>query len=147
MIQLNLRLYFSEKDGQRDQPICAFIFGSICTGLLMDMVGMELTIQMVEGIYTYRKDHMAESMVFSPWSRTIIPFPSICKKIQAFKDENRQTSAWNKGHAMSYFSTQPQPKHRCTLGETRAKWSNQRNRFNLIKMEQFNMQDKDMIDF
>ena len=75
----------------------------------MDTVDMELTIQTVKAIYTYRKDHMAESIVFSPWSRTIIPFPPICKKIQAFQDKNRQMSAWNKGHAMSYFSTNPNP--------------------------------------
>ena len=116
-------------------PICDFIFGSIHTGLLMDTVDVELTIRMVKGIYTYRKDHMAESTVFSPWSRTVIPFPSLHKKIQAFQDENRQTSAWNKGHATSYFSTQSQPKCRHTLGKTRIRWSNQRNRFNPIKME------------
>ena len=126
-------------------PICDFIFVSICTGLPMDTVDVELTIRMVKGIYTYRKDHMAESMVFSPWSRTIIPFPSLCKKIPVSQDENRQTSAWNKGHAMSYFSTQPKCRH--TLGKTRTRWSNHRNRFNPIKTEQYIMQDRDTIDF
>ena len=76
----------------------------------MDMVDVELTVRMVKGIYTYQKDHMAKSMVFSPWSRTIIPFPSLRRKIQAYHDQNNQTSAWNKGHAMSYFPTQTQPK-------------------------------------
>ena len=128
-------------------PICNFIFGSIHTGLPMDTVDVELTTRMVKGIYTYRKDHMAESMVFSPWSRTIIPFPSLCKKIQAFQDENRKTSTWNKGHAMSYFSAQPQPKCRHTLGKTRTRWSNQRNHCNPIKMEWYNTQDRDTIDF
>ena len=113
----------------------------------MDMVDVELTIRVVKGIYMYRKDHMAESMVFSPWSRTIIPFPSLHKKIQAFQDENRQMSTWNKGHAMSYFSAQPQPKCRCTSGKTRTRWSNQRTRFNPIKTEQYNMQERDTIDF
>ena len=119
-------------------PICNFIFRSICTGLLTDTVDVELTIRMVQGIYTYRKDHMAESTVFSPWSRTLIPFPSLYKKIQAFQGENRQMSAWNKGHATSYFSAQPQPKCRCTSGKTRTRWSNWRNRFNLIKTEWYN---------
>ena len=116
-------------------PVCNFIFGSIGTGLLMDTVDVELMIRTVNDIYTYRKDHMAESTVFSPWSRTVIPFPSLCKKIQAFQDEIRQTSAWNKGHATSYFSTPAQPKCRCTLWQTRTRWSNWRNHFNLIKME------------
>ena len=91
-------------------PICNFIFGSIHRGLLTDTVDVELTIRMVKGIYTYKKDHMAKSTVFSPWNRAVIPSPSLCKKIQAFQDENRQMSVWNKGHAMSYFSAQPQPK-------------------------------------
>ena len=53
--------------------------------LPMDTIDVELTIRMVKGIYTYRKDHMAESMVFSPWSRTMIPFPLLQRKIQASK--------------------------------------------------------------
>ena len=128
-------------------PFCDFISRSILTGLPMAMVDMELTIRMVKGIHTYRKDHTAESMVFSPWSRTIISFPSLHKKIQAFWDENRQTSAWNKSHAMPYFSAQPQPKCICTWGKTRTRWSNWRNRFNPIKTEWYNMQDRDTIDF
>ena len=48
---------WQEKSG----PICNFIFGSIQTGLLTDTVDVELTIRMVKGIYTYRKDHTAES--------------------------------------------------------------------------------------
>ena len=128
-------------------PVCNFIFGSICTGLLTATVDVEMMIRMVKGIHTYRKDHTVESMVISPWSMTVIPFPSLCKKIPVFQDENRQMSAWNKGHAMSYFSTQPQPKCRHTLGKTRTRWSNQRNQFNTIKREWYNMQDRDTIDF
>ena len=41
-------------------PICNFIFKSIRTSLLMDMVDVDLTIQTVKGIYTYRKDHTAD---------------------------------------------------------------------------------------
>ena len=36
-------------------PVCDFIFGSIRTNLLMDMVDVDLTIRMVKGIYTYQK--------------------------------------------------------------------------------------------
>ena len=66
--------------------------------------------------------------------------PSIPRK-------NRQMSVWNKGHATSYFSAQPQPKCRHTSGKTRTRWSNQRNWFNPIKTEWYNMQDRDTIDF
>ena len=86
-------------------------------------------------------------MVFSPWSRTVIPFSSSQSKIQAYQDENNQTSAWNKGHAAPYFPTQPQPNHRHTSGKTRTRWSNQRNRFNPIKTEHYNMQNREMADF
>ena len=129
------------------RPVCNFIFGSIHTGLLTDTVDVELMVWMVKGIYMYRKDHVVESTVFSLRSRTVIPYPSLNKKIQAFQDENRQTSEWNKSHAMPYFSTQPQPKCRHTLGKTRTIGSNQRNRLNLIKTEWYNMQDRDTIDF
>ena len=56
-------------------PICDFIFGSIRTSLLMDTVDIDLTIWTVKGIYTYRKDYTAESMIFTPWSKKVIPFP------------------------------------------------------------------------
>ena len=72
-------------------PVCDFIFGSICMSLLMDTVDVELTIRMVKGIYTYRKDHTAESMVFSPWSRTVIPFPSLRRfKPSKMRVDNQQ---------------------------------------------------------
>ena len=116
-------------------PICDFIFGSIWTGLPMDTVDVEFRIRMVKGIYMYRKDYTAEFMVFLPWSRIVIPFLSLCKKIQVYQDKNRQVSAWNKEHAAPYSPTQPHPKCRCTLGKTRTRWSNQRHRFNPIKTE------------
>ena len=42
--------------------VCDFIFGSICTGLPTDTVGVELMIRMVKGIYMYRK-----TMQPNPW--------------------------------------------------------------------------------
>ena len=102
--------------------LCDFIFGSIHTSLLMDTVDVELTIRMVKGIYTYRKDHTGESMVLSPWSRTVIPFPSLQMKIQAFQDESRQATTWNNNNAMSQFSTPSKPKcnpRKCAPGKTR----------------------------
>ena len=83
--------------------------------------------------------HLMLKQGFNWFLLTIIPFPSLHRKIQAYQDKNRQTSAWNKGHAVPYFPTQPQPKHRCTLRKTRTRWSNQRHRFNPIKTEHYNM--------
>ena len=45
-------------------PVCDFIFESIHTALPTDTVDVELTIWMVKGIFTYRKDHTAKSTVF-----------------------------------------------------------------------------------
>ena len=68
-------------------PICDFIFGSICMCIPTDLVDIELTIKMVKGIYTYCKDHTAESTIFSTWNKSVIPFPSLRRKFQAYKDD------------------------------------------------------------
>ena len=88
-------------------PICDFIFGSLCMCLPTDMVDVELTIRVVKGIYTYCKDHTAKSTVFSPWSKSMIPFPSLRCKIQAFQDDNsNQMTTWTSG-MMPQFSAPP----------------------------------------
>ena len=115
-----------------------------------DTVDVELTISTVKGIYTYRKDHMAKSAVFSLWSRTVIPFPLLCRKIQAFQSESRQTMAWDSNNAMSYFSALPKPRHNLRKhapGTIRTRWSNQRHRFNPIKTDRFNTHDTDSSDW
>ena len=108
-------------------PLCDFILGSICMSLPTDTVDVELMSRMVKGIYSYRKDHMAESTVFSSWSRTVIPFPLLQRKIQAFQDESRQTTTWNNNNAIPQFSAPSKPKHdprKCAPGKTRTRWSN-----------------------
>ena len=82
-------------------PICDFIFESIRTSLMMDMVGLDLTIWTVKGIYSYKKDHMTESTIFTLWSKKVIPFSPLRWKIQAFQDEKRHETSlsWNDGSA------------------------------------------------
>ena len=130
-------------------PICDFIFGSQCTCLPMDTVDIELTIRMVKGIYTYCKDHTAESTVFSPWSKSVIPFPSLRCKIQAFQDDNsKQMMTWNCS-MMPQFSTLPRP-HRsprkCAPGQTRTRWSNHNHWFNPIRTNRYNTHDTELND-
>ena len=84
-------------------PVCDFIFGSIHTSLPTDMMDVELMIRMVKGIYTYRKDHTVESMVFPPWSKTVIPFSLLCRKIQTFQSKSRQAMAKDNNNATPYF--------------------------------------------
>ena len=85
--------------GQEISPVCDFIFGSIRTSLLIDMVDVDLTIWLVKGIYMYRKDYTMESTIFTRWSKKVIPFPSLRHKIWAFQDDKRQEMAlpWNDG--------------------------------------------------
>ena len=72
------------------------------------MVDIDFTIGTVKGIYTYRKDHTTEPMIFTPWSKKEIPFPSLRWKIQAFQDDKRQEMKlpWNDGSTFQ-FSTLP----------------------------------------
>ena len=125
-------------------PICDFIFGSIRTSLLVDMVHVDLTILTVKGIYMYRKDHTTESIIFTPRSKKVLPFPSFRWKIQAFQDDKRQktTMPWNAG-SMFQFSIPPKmprnPRKR-TTGKIRTRWLG-RNRFNPIKMTRPNTLD------
>ena len=87
-------------------PVCNFIFGLIRTCLLTDTVDVDLPVQTIKGIYMYRKDHSVESMIFSPWSKKVIPFPSLRQKIQAFQYGKRQKMAmsWNDSNTFQ-FST------------------------------------------
>ena len=59
--------------------ICDILFGSIRTNLLTDTVDIELTVQMVKGIYMYRKDQTAESMII------------LCRFLILFKFSNNDT--------------------------------------------------------
>ena len=49
-----------------------------------------------------------ESMIFTPCSKKVIPFPSLRWKIQVFQDNKRQEMAmpWNDGN-MFQFSAPP----------------------------------------
>ena len=108
-------------------PIYNFLLGSILTNLPMDTVDVELTVWMVKGIYTYRKDHTMESMT---------PFPSLRCKIQAYQDDKRSERVlpWNNSNMFQFSATpmvQNNPRKRAP-GKIRARWSN-KSRYNRIK--------------
>ena len=117
--------------------------------LLTDMVDVELTIGMVKGIYTYCKDHTAQSMIFSPWSKSVIPFPSLRQKMQAHKDNNKQVAmTWDNG-VMPQFSTPQKPsknprKH--ASGKIRNRWSRHNHQFNPIKTNRYNILNTNLTD-
>ena len=125
-------------------PICDFIFGLIRTCLPTDMVDNELTVRTVKGIYMYKKDHTMEFMIFTPWSKNVIPFPSLRWKIQTYQEDKRQTKAtpWNDRNTFQ-FSTPPKIiryLRRQTTGKIRTRWSG-KNWFNPIRTRRPNTQD------
>ena len=77
-------------------PVCDFFFSFMYTNLPADMVDVELTIRMVQGIYIYCKDPTVESTIFTLWSKSLTPFPSLRKKIKAFKEDSKgkMTLTW-----------------------------------------------------
>ena len=105
-------------------PMCNFIFHSICTCLLTGMWGIELTIKTVKAIYTYHKDHTAESTIFSPWSKSVIPFPSLRQKIQAFKDDNNSkqaTMTWDNGMTLQFSTPQKSSQSPMNMPQAKSK--------------------------
>ena len=130
-------------------PICDFMFNSLLTCLLMDTVDVVLTIRMVKVIYIYCKDHTVESTVLSLWSKSVIPFPSLRCKIQAFQDDSsKQTMTWHSS-TMPQFFAPPRP-HRsprkCAPGKTRARWSNHNHWFNPFRTNRYNTHDTEPND-
>ena len=130
-------------------PMCDFVFGSIHMCLPTDTVDIELTIRMVKGIYTNCKDHTVESMIFSLWSKSVIPFPFLRGKIQAYKDNNRQeTMTWD-NCITPQFSTPQKPsqnprKH--ASGKIRNRWSRGNHWFNPIKTNRYNTLNANLMD-
>ena len=92
----------------------------------MDTVEVELTVQMVKGIYTYRKDHTAESTIITPWSKKVMPFLSLRCKIQVYQDDQRSKKVLQWGNTFQFSAppvTQTNPRKRAP-GKIRARWSN-----------------------
>ena len=85
-----------------------------------------------------------KSMIFTPWSKKVVPFPSLRWKIQAFQDDKRQEMMmpWHEGN-MFQFSTPSKTlrnPRKQTTGKIRTR-SSGRNRFNPIKTRMPNTPD------
>ena len=107
------------------------------------MVDVELTIRMIQGIYIYHKDHTAKTTIFTPWSKIVTPFPSLRKKIKAFKEDSRgqSTSTWVP--LVSTPTKPPRNPRRQAPGETRTRRSNHNHQVNLIKTNWVNTLETD----
>ena len=51
----------------------------------------EMTIWMMDGIQTYRRDQTTQMNAYSPWGRQVGPFSSIHKKITDYEEEKRKS--------------------------------------------------------
>ena len=56
-----------------------------------DTVDMEMTIWMVDGIYTYRRDQTTQMTSYSPWGRQVKPFSSLRKNITDYKEQKKES--------------------------------------------------------
>ena len=97
------------------------------TNLLIDTVEVELTVQRVKGTTCTQRTTL-DSMIFTPWSKEVTPFPSLRHKIQAYWDDQRSERVlpWgNDGNSSFQFSappvTQTNPRKRVPH-KIRARW-------------------------
>ena len=61
-------------------PTCNFLFGYILCTLLDDTVDIDITVHVLKGIHTFRKDQTIQLSKHSPWGMEVKPFPSLRKK-------------------------------------------------------------------
>ena len=126
--------------------VCDIFFGFMHTNLPTDMVDMELTVRMVQGIYIYHKDHSAESTIFTLWIKSVTPYPSLKKKIKAFKEDSRGQLTPTGMPVVNTLTESPRNPRKCISGKVRTRWSNHNHHFNLIKTNQANMLETDLMN-
>ena len=127
-------------------PVCNLFFGFMHKNLPTDTVDVELTIRMVKGIYIYHKDHTAESTIFTLWSKSVTPFPSLRKKIKAFKEDSRGHSTPTWTPLVNTTTKPPRNPRKHTSGKVRTRWSNCNHCFNPIKTNWVNTLGTDPTD-
>ena len=131
-------------------PVCNFIFCSIGTSLPTDTVNVDLAIKTAKGIYMYCKGCTIEPTIFTLWSKSVIPFPLLRPKLQAFKDDKKQnmTMPWNNGGTVQFSAPPKTPRNsrKCSLGKIRTRWSNRNHRFNPIKTNRYYAMNTETLD-
>ena len=119
--------------------VCDFYFAFMHTNLPIDTVDVELTLRMVQRIYIYHKDHTAETTIFTLWSKSVTPFPSLRENIKAFKEESKgqTTLTWMPPDSNAVKPLKIPRKY--APGKVRTQWSNCNHQFNPIKTNQVDM--------
>ena len=70
-------------------PSCNFLYGVLSYHLPEDTIDVELTVRMLKGIHSYRKDCSTQISSCSPWSLQVCPFLSLTKKMEVYLEERR----------------------------------------------------------
>ena len=86
-------------------PNCNFLFWYFSCTLPEDMIDVDITVQMLKGNHTLRKDRSIQVSKCSPWGMEVRPFPSLRKKIQDYIEE-RQAIA---NPFIRSYSSRPNP--------------------------------------
>ena len=68
-------------------PACNLLFGYFSCTLLEDTIDVNITVHMLKGIHTFRKDWTMQVSKCSPWGRGVKPFPSLKKKMKDYIEE------------------------------------------------------------
>ena len=68
-------------------PTCNLLFGYLLCSLPEDMIDVDITVHMLKGIHTFRKDWIMQISRCSPWGMGVKPFPSLRKKMKDYIEE------------------------------------------------------------
>ena len=72
------------------KPPCDFFFGFLWCSLPTDTIDVELNVRTFQGIHTFLKEHTTETATYTLWNRQMKPFPSLQKKMEAYKEEKKE---------------------------------------------------------
>ena len=63
---------------------CDLIFGILSCNLPEDTIDVDLNVQTLQGIHTYKKDRSTQVIKCSSWGSKVRSFPSLQKKMAEF---------------------------------------------------------------
>ena len=66
-----------------------FVFHNIYCALPKDMIDIEVSIRIVDGIHTWRRDRTSQTALYSSWNRQVNLFPCLRKKIAEYQEEKK----------------------------------------------------------
>ena len=66
------------------KPECKFVHEYFRCLLLEETVDVEVTVKVMKGIQTFRRDHTTQNISCKLWSTRLHPYPSLIKKMQAY---------------------------------------------------------------